>query len=523
MAKQTKKIELTTSNYAEALEALKEQLGTLELIQNPSDQDKKRIKNLKEMVEEIEANPLYTNQINELGYHIVYDKNYDYKIEQAQATPKEINKLNKMNFKYWKEKAKKEISFIKHDELKPIRENVIAEIKDLELGFVSATNSNIINKVIRKTSIEVREGEILALIGESGSGKTVISSTLFGITGDSARVLGGSINLFGQEVQNFSQRDWEKSKYRGRIVSGVFQNPQTTLNPTQKIKTQIMEGLLINGKAKNKKEALAMAKEYLVRTRIHNVDTVLESYPHELSGGMKQRVVIASIIACGPKIIIMDEPTTALDPSVQAEIVEIVRQLAIQYNVAIIFITHDLGVVASIADRIAIMYSGQVIEQGDAVDVLFNPKHPYTWGLLQSMPDLNRGRRLKTIRGSVPTSLNNIVGEAFAPRNDFAVGLDFLEEAPFFEVSPTHKVKSWLYDPQTEKFEIPTVIKERVSRFKEAKKASDEYTKDKQAKQKEALVKRAEEQKQKEEEAKQNHGFKKIAKAIPHKSDKKRY
>ena len=347
---------------------------------------------------------------------------------------------------------------------KTIKENkpkVLIEIKNLVLSFTNPTNPNKKKVVIRNTDLTLHEGEVHALIGESGSGKSVISATMFGLAGQNAIYESGKVIVNGIEVQNFSPRAWEKSKLRGSFVSAVFQNPMTTLNPTMKIGKQIMEGILINKITKSKKEARALALDYLTKTRINNPEQVMEMYPHQLSGGMKQRVVISAIVACQPKAIIFDEPTTALDPTVQAEILEIIKDLIKETNMGAIFITHDLGVVASIADRISIMYAGQIVESGKNEEVLFFPQHPYTWGLLLSMPDVNKGGVLKTIPGAVPGSLNDIKGDAFAPRNDFAMPIDFEEEPPKYYVSKTHFAKTWLLDKKAQKYEPPKIILDR--------------------------------------------------------------
>ena len=358
---------------------------------------------------------------------------------------------------------------INRDELKMQKGKVVASVDNLVLSFKDSAQPDKLNKVIRNASFKLHEGEILAIIGESGSGKTVITSTLFGLVGQNAVIESGKVKLYNQEVQDFSIRNWEKSGYWGSVVSAVFQNPMTTLNPTMKISKQITEGILKNKVAKTKKEAYEVAIDFLEKTRIADPEKVMKMYPHELSGGMKQRVVLAAILSCKPKIIVMDEPTTALDPTVQAEILDIVKNLSKELKVSIIFITHDLGVVASIADRIAIMYAGQIVERGLNREILFNPKHPYTWGLLLSMPDVNRTKRLYSISGSVPGSLNDIKGDAFAPRNEFALGIDFLEEPKEYKISPTHYVRSNLYNKKAPEFTIPPLIKERHNKFKRMK------------------------------------------------------
>ncbi|WP_434337132.1 ABC transporter ATP-binding protein [Mesomycoplasma conjunctivae] len=342
---------------------------------------------------------------------------------------------------------------------------VVAQINNLRLSFVNPANPNISNVVIRDTSIDFYEGKIHAIIGESGSGKSVITSALYGLTGENAVIESGEIKLFNNEVQNFTFRDWELSNYRGKIISAVFQNPMSTLNPTKKIGKQIIEGMLLNKIVANKKEAYEKALNYLRLTKINNPEMVMKLYPHELSGGMIQRVVISAILSLEPKIIVMDEPTTALDTTVQALVLDIIRDLQKRLKITIIFITHDLGVVASLADYITIMYAGQVVEEGSRQEILNYPQHPYTWGLISSMPDVNKGERLLSIRGVVPSNLNDIVGDAFAVRNDWALEQDFYLEPKFYNISDTHRVKSALLDERAPKVVPPKVILEKHKKW----------------------------------------------------------
>ncbi|QCZ36680.1 ABC transporter ATP-binding protein [Mycoplasma nasistruthionis] len=335
---------------------------------------------------------------------------------------------------------------------------IAAQINDINLSFTNPSRPGEKNKVLRGPSIKIYEGKVHAIIGESGSGKSVITSLLYGLTGDNAVIDSGEILLYNNHVEKFNAKDWEKSHYRGRVVSAVFQNPMSTLNPTMKVGTQIMEGMLVNKIVKNKKEAYQRAVEFLKLTKINDPEAVMKLYPHEMSGGMIQRVVIAAIVALEPKILVMDEPTTALDPTVQALVLDVIKELQQKLNLSIVFITHDLGVVASISDYISIMYAGQIIEEGKAREILKYPQHPYTWGLILSMPDVNKGSRLSTIRGSVPSNLNNVVGDAFAVRNDYALGIDFVEEPKFYYVSETHRVKSALLDEKAPKYEPPKHI-----------------------------------------------------------------
>ncbi|MHA3801965.1 ABC transporter ATP-binding protein [Mycoplasma sp. VS30B] len=342
---------------------------------------------------------------------------------------------------------------------------IAAEIDNVELSFTNPSKPGEKNKVLRGPSLQIYEGKVHAIIGESGSGKSVITSLLYGLTGDNAVIDSGEVKLYNNNVEKFTFRDWEKSHYRGRVVSAVFQNPMSTLNPTMKVGKQIIEGMLINKVVKNKKEAYARAVEFLKLTKISDPEGVMKLYPHEMSGGMIQRVVIAAIVALEPKILVMDEPTTALDPTVQALVLDVIQDLQKKLNLSIVFITHDLGVVASISDFISIMYAGQIIEEGTAKEILQYPQHPYTWGLILSMPDVNRGDRLATIRGSVPSNLNNIVGDAFAVRNDYALGIDFQEEPKFYYLSETHRVKSALLDERAPEYQPPKHIQKLWKEF----------------------------------------------------------
>ncbi|WP_406614697.1 ABC transporter ATP-binding protein [Mycoplasma corogypsi] len=345
---------------------------------------------------------------------------------------------------------------------------IAAEINDVYLSFTNPARPGEKNLVLRGPSIKIYEGKVHAIIGESGSGKSVITSLLYGLTGDNAVIESGEIKLYNNNIEKFSLRDWENSQYRGKVVSAVFQNPMSTLNPTMKVGKQIMEGMLINKVVKTKKEAYQRALEYLKLTKINDPEAVMHLYPHEMSGGMIQRVVIAAIVSLEPKVLVMDEPTTALDPTVQALVLDIIKELQEKLKLSIVFITHDLGVVASISDYISIMYAGQIVEEGTNEEVLRYPQHPYTWGLILSMPDVNTGERLATIRGSVPANLNNIVGDAFAPRNEYALGIDFVEEPKFYYVSETHRVKSALLDPNAPKYQPPAIIQKLWKEYLQA-------------------------------------------------------
>lgn len=335
---------------------------------------------------------------------------------------------------------------------------LLAQINDLKLRIGAGKKL-----IIDEASIKVREGEILGIIGESGSGKTVMTSTLTGLNVEIQEVESGSISIQETDVTYFDFEKWADSGLRGKKVSTVFQNPLSSLNPYRKIGSQIIESILVNDETGDisKEEAHNTAVELLEKVKIHNAEEVMRMYPHQMSGGMNQRIVIVTILAAQPDLIIFDEPTTALDPLAQAQIIEIIREIRDESGVGMIFISHDIALVSSIADTIAIMYAGRVVEQGTTEEIIKDPKHPYTWGLLMSMPDYMEDEEdeLYSIRGIVPTNIEEIKGDSFAPRNDFALAIDFKEKPPRFNITDTHFVYSWLYDKKAPKFEVPKAIR----------------------------------------------------------------
>lgn len=340
---------------------------------------------------------------------------------------------------------------------------LLAEIKNLKLRM-----GNKQKLIIDDSSIKVRRGEILGIIGESGSGKTVLTSTLTGLNVNIQKIDEGSISIKDVDVTNFNFDDWANSGLRGRVISQVFQNPLSSLNPYRKIGSQIIESILINNESNlTKEEAYEEAIEYLNKVKIHNADEVMKMYPHQMSGGMNQRIVIVTILATKPDLIIFDEPTTALDPLAQAQIIEIIREIRSESNIGVIFISHDIALVSSISDTIAIMYAGRIVEQGTTIEIVKKPLHPYTWGLLMSMPNfiLNKNDELYSIRGTVPSDIESIKGDAFAPRNDFALNIDFERKPSKYEITDTHFVFSWLYDKNSPKFEPPKLIKKTWEKF----------------------------------------------------------
>ena len=332
-----------------------------------------------------------------------------------------------------------------------MEKKIILSAKDLEVCF-SLRGAKL--NAIRKCSLDLYEGETLAIVGESGSGKSVFTKCFVGMLDKNGTITGGSIMYGGQDLTKLkTEKEW--LKIRGKKISLVMQDPMTALNPLRKVGVQIQESIELHQGLKGQ-EARREAVRMLELVGISDPERRYGQYPHELSGGMRQRVVIASAVACRPEILICDEPTTALDVTVQAQILELIRSLQKQFGMTIIYITHDLGVVANVADRVAIMYAGQIIETGTVEEVFFEPEHPYMWALLGALPQLGvKGEKLPSIDGTPPNLYAKVQGDAFAPRNKKALAIDFLEEPPMFQASPTHFAKTWYLDPHAPKVEKP--------------------------------------------------------------------
>ena len=320
----------------------------------------------------------------------------------------------------------------------------ILSARDVEISF--SLRGKKLN-AIRRCSLDLYQGETLAIVGESGSGKSVFTKSFLGMLDANGSITGGSILFEGKDLAKYkTEKDW--MTIRGKKISMVMQDPMTSLNPLKKIGRQIEESIELNQGIKGP-EAKKMALEMLKKVGIPDPERRYQQYPHEFSGGMRQRVVIAIAAACRPQILICDEPTTALDVTIQAQILNLIRDLQKELNMTVIYITHDLGVVANVADRVAVMYAGQIVEYGKVDEIFYDAWHPYTWALLSALPQLGiKGEELPTIEGTPPNLFNEIKGDAFAPRNRMALAIDFEEEPPFFDVSPTHKAKTWYLDPR---------------------------------------------------------------------------
>ena len=339
---------------------------------------------------------------------------------------------------------------------------VLVSVKDLEVQF---SVRNRILTAIRKISLDIYKGETIAIVGESASGKSVFTKCLTGMLEENGHVSGGSIMYGGADLaQVHSTDNW--LKIRGSRIATIFQDPMTSLNPLLRIGSQISEVLRLH-RGMDKKQAREEAISLLKRVGIKDAEKRYNDYPFQYSGGMRQRVVIAIALACSPDILICDEPTTALDVTIQAQILNLIIELKKEYGFTVVFITHDLGVVAEIADRVAVMYAGQIVEYGTVNDIYYDARHPYTWSLLSSLPQLGqKGETLYSIIGTPPSLFNKLEGDAFAPRNPYALELDFVKEPPMFKVSETHYAKTWLLDPRAPKVERPKILDEISERVR---------------------------------------------------------
>ncbi len=335
--------------------------------------------------------------------------------------------------------------------------DVILSVRDLNVKF---TLRGKVLHAIRDVSLDIYRGESIAIVGESGSGKSVFTKTFMGLLDANGFIPSGEILYEGKQLTKLKkEKDWRK--IRGGEIAMIMQDPMTSLNPLKTIGEQIAEAVRLHQPDVKGKDAIGQkVLQYLEDVGIQDGERRVKQYPHEFSGGMRQRVVIAIALACRPKVLICDEPTTALDVTIQAQIINLLKELKEKYQLTIIFITHDLGVVANIADRVAVMYAGNFVEIGKAEEIFYDPRHPYTWALLSSLPQLGeKGEDLFTIKGTPPNLFKEVVGDAFAPRNPRALKIDYVQEPPFFEVSPTHKAKTWLLDPRAPKVEPPEAIK----------------------------------------------------------------
>ncbi len=343
-----------------------------------------------------------------------------------------------------------------------MKNEVILSVKDLRISF-RAYGGKV--QAVRGISFDLHRGETLAIVGESGSGKSVSIKAIMGILANNAIIEEGEILYNGKDLTKVKEDDFHE--IRGKRIGLIFQDPLSALNPIMKIGKQITEVLRLNKKV-TKEEAREKALELMRAVGIPDVERRFEQYPFQFSGGMRQRIVIAIALAGDPEILICDEPTTALDVTVQAKILELINQIKEQKNLSVIFITHDLGVVANMADRVNVMYAGKIVETGTSEEIFFAPAHPYTWALLSSMPDLHTKERLLAIPGTPPNMIYPPKGDAFAARNQFAMRIDYEQEPPMFKITETHAAATWLLHPQAQHnhIEMPASLKARIERMK---------------------------------------------------------
>lgn len=341
--------------------------------------------------------------------------------------------------------------------------DIILSVKDLAISFQTFAGKL---QAIRGVNFDLYRGETLAIVGESGSGKTVTVRSIMGLLSKNAVVEKGQITFQGNDLLLYSNKQMEQ--IRGQEIAMIFQDPMTALNPTLTIGRQITE-ILEKKRKMDRSQAIDEAIHLLDLCGIQNPKERLKQYPHQFSGGQRQRIVIAIALAGDPTVLIADEPTTALDVTIQAQIIELLKNIQAEKQMTIIFITHDLGVVANVADRVAVMYAGKIVEIGSVDDIYYHPQHPYTWGLLNSMPTPNAKGRLYAIPGTPPDLLNPPKGDAFAFRNEHALAIDFIKEPPLFEVCTGHYAATWLLHPKAPQINVPETIQKRYALYAQKK------------------------------------------------------
>ena len=326
----------------------------------------------------------------------------------------------------------------------------------LNVSHLSVSIPSPMGKVeaVRDVSFSLHPGEVLAIVGESGCGKSMLCKAIMKLLPKSARIESGKIYANGADITDYTEK--EMRKLRGKLFSFVFQDPMTALNPTIPIGKQIAEAITVHEPKLRREEVHRRVIRLMELVGIQNPEERCRLYPYNFSGGMRQRSVMAIALAANPRILLADEPTTALDVTIQAQILDLLKEIQKKLGTATILVSHDLGVVARAADRVAIMYAGRIVEIGTAEEVYYDPRHPYTWGLMQSLPALNQGAsELKTIPGMPPTLIDPPQGDAFACRNPYALEIDYLQPPPMFRISDTHYAATWLLDPRAPKITPP--------------------------------------------------------------------
>lgn len=335
----------------------------------------------------------------------------------------------------------------------------ILEVNDLRIHFRTYGGEV---QAVRGIDFDLYKGETLAIVGESGSGKSVTTKAIMGILSKNAIKKSGEIKYDNMDLMKIDEHGFHE--IRGKRISLIFQDPLSALNPIMRIGKQIME-VYIRSQGLDKKTAKKKALAIMEDVGIPEPEIRFNQYPFQFSGGMRQRIVIAIALAQDAEILICDEPTTALDVTIQAKILELINELKEKRNLSVIFITHDLGVVAQVADRVAVMYAGKIVEKGLSEEIFYDPRHPYTIALLASMPDLHVEERLFAIPGTPPNMIYPPTGDAFAQRNKYALNIDFEEEPPMFKITETHYAATWQLHPNAPKPMIPEILEHRIQRM----------------------------------------------------------
>ena len=327
----------------------------------------------------------------------------------------------------------------------------LLEVKNLSISFDTPQGEV---QAVRDVSFTLSSGEVLAIVGESGCGKSVLCKSIMKLLPRSAFIKSGTILAGGTDITRCTQREMER--LRGRLFSMVFQDPMTALNPTMAVGAQIAEAVRVHQPKASRAEVRRRALELLEMVGVTEPEARFSRYPHEFSGGMRQRCVMAIALASRPQLLFADEPTTALDVTIQAQIIDLLREIQANLHTAAVLVTHDLGVVARAADRVAVMYAGKIVETGTAEEIFYEPCHPYTWGLLRALPAWAKdGEPLYTIPGIPPPLINPPKGDAFACRNEYALAIDYQEPPPMFRLSETHYAATWLLDPRAPEIKPP--------------------------------------------------------------------
>lgn len=326
----------------------------------------------------------------------------------------------------------------------------LLEIKNLRVGIQSQMGKV---QAVRGVDLTLKQGEVLAIVGESGCGKSILCKSIMKLLPRSAKIEDGQILINGTDIAPYSDR--QMKKLRGKLFSMIFQDPLSSLNPTMTVEAQIAEAVRIHDRSLSREQVHRRVIELMNLVGIQQPEQRCRLYPYNFSGGMRQRTVMAIALAGNPRILLADEPTTALDVTIQAQILNLLREIQQKLGTATILVSHDLGVVARAADRVAIMYAGKIVEIGTAEEVYYDPRHPYTWGLLQALPALAKGKSLRAIPGMPPTLIDLPKGDAFACRNEFALAIDYEQEPPMFQITDTHYAATWLLDPRAPKVPSP--------------------------------------------------------------------